>query len=241
MIKVGLCGWTISQREYFERFPVVEVQQTFYQPPPQTTLRRWRATAPPSFEFTLKAWQLITHDSRSSTYKRLRRELTADEKEQVGSFRWTDAVRAAWKTTVECAETLRATAVLFQCPASFRPTDENFERMRVFFRETERHGLRFLWEPRGPLWKAEHVLPLCRELDLVHVVDPFVHTSVTPELIYWRLHGTTGARHIYSDAELRQVIDMLPTAGDAYVMFNNMPRDGDSERFVNMLARRSRG
>jgi hypothetical protein len=30
---------------------------------------------------------------------------------------------------------------------------------------------------------------------------------------------------------------MLPPEGDVYVMFNNMPRDGDSERFINMLHR----
>jgi uncharacterized protein YecE (DUF72 family) len=237
MIKVGLCGWTISQHEYFERFPVVEVQQTFYHPPPQATLRRWRANAPPDFEFTLKAWQLITHQATSGTYKRLRRELTPTEKVQVGSFRWNDTTRMAWQTTVECAAILRATAVLFQCPASFRPTEENFAAMRIFFGAIERHGLRFLWEPRGPAWNAVDVEPLCRELDLVHVVDPFVNRSATPELTYWRLHGITGARHVYSDAELRRLIDMLPPEGDVYVMFNNMPRDGDSERFINMLHR----
>lgn len=48
-------------REYFERFSIVEVQQTFYEPPARSTLLRWRESAPQGFEFTLKAWQLITH------------------------------------------------------------------------------------------------------------------------------------------------------------------------------------
>lgn len=238
-IKVGLCGWTIGMREYFERFPVVEIQQTFYHPPPPRTLLRWRESAPEGFEFTLKAWQLITHRSTSRTYSRFKGSLTDDEKRDAGSFQWTDIVRRAWSTTAECARILRASSVLFQCPASFRATDENYERMRVFFKGTERHGLRFLWEPRGP-WPADVVLELCRELALIHVVDPFVNQSVTPELIYYRLHGITGARHVYSDDELRQLAGMVPEGVEAYVMFNEMPRDMDSARFMRLVAHRLR-
>jgi len=51
---------------------VVEVQQTFYQIPRIATGKRWREEAPPDFEFTMKAWQLITHEPSSPTYRRLR-------------------------------------------------------------------------------------------------------------------------------------------------------------------------
>lgn len=64
-LKVGLCGFTIGVAAYFETFEVVEVQQTFYDPPAPRTLERWRAQAPPGFEFTMKAWQVITHASTS--------------------------------------------------------------------------------------------------------------------------------------------------------------------------------
>ena len=37
---------------------------------------------------------------------------------------------------------------------------------------------------------------LCGELDLVHVVDPMQGETVTPEQTYYRLHGTTGSRHV---------------------------------------------
>jgi uncharacterized protein YecE (DUF72 family) len=57
---------------------VVEVQQTFYEPPADTTIRRWRARAPAAFEFTLKAWQLITHEPSSPTFRRLKRPLTVE-------------------------------------------------------------------------------------------------------------------------------------------------------------------
>jgi uncharacterized protein YecE (DUF72 family) len=232
MIKVGLCGWTIAAEQYFRRFSVLEVQQTFYDPPAERTLVRWRESAPHGFEFTLKAWQLITHEATSSTYRRLRRPLSAAQRAEAGAFREAATVDAGWLETLRCARILRATAVVFQCPASFRATPANAENMRRFFRRAERHGLRFLWEPRGP-WPAELVRELCEELQLVHVVDPFVSDTVTPEAIYFRLHGTTGSRHVYTDGELATIRGKVRDG--AYVMFNNIPRVGDAERFMKLL------
>ncbi|HSJ15130.1 MAG TPA: DUF72 domain-containing protein [Longimicrobiales bacterium] len=71
-IRLGMCGFTIGAAAYYRSFDVVEVQQTFYDPPAPGTLARWRAEAPAGFEFTMKAWQVITHFGTSSTYRRLR-------------------------------------------------------------------------------------------------------------------------------------------------------------------------
>jgi len=180
-VRIGLCGFTMAFADYVREFGVVEVQQTFYEPPRDATLLRWRRQAPPAFEFTLKAWQLITHEASSPTYRRLRRPLTAEERRACGGFRTSPVVLEAWARTLACARLLRASAVLLQCPRSFRPTPESADRMREFFAAVERPaGLRVLWEPRGP-WPAEFVRELCRELELVHVVDPLVDTTVTPE------------------------------------------------------------
>jgi uncharacterized protein YecE (DUF72 family) len=212
-VRTGLCGFTMAFGDYVREFAVVEVQQTFYEPPRDATLMRWRRQAPLRFEFTLKAWQLITHDASSPTYRRLRRPLSAEQRQGCGSFRTTPIVLEAWQRTLECAALLRATAVLLQCPRSFRPTPENADRMRAFFAAVPRPaGLRVLWEPRGP-WPPDLVLGLCRELDLVHVVDPLVDATVTPEQTYFRLHGLSGARHVYTDAELATVAGMLPRRG----------------------------
>ena len=51
-VRVGLCGWTMSQSSYLRRFPVLEVQHTFYEPPSDAVLLRWRAQAPASFTIT---------------------------------------------------------------------------------------------------------------------------------------------------------------------------------------------
>src|SRR5687768_6732540 len=231
-MKLGMCGFTIGRSAYYRQFPVVEVQQTFYDPPPIATLERWRAEAPDDFEFTMKAWQVITHFGTSRTYRRLHSDFPDHARAEAGGFRLNDTVFAAWLTTLECAEILRATAILFQCPPSFRATEDNIEAMRWFFAEIDRPaGVRFLWEPRGP-WPDDVIVGLCGELGLIHAVDPFIRPSLTPELFYWRLHGHVSHYANYTDDELRQIRAWVPTDGRvAYVMFNNIPRVKDIKRF----------
>jgi uncharacterized protein YecE (DUF72 family) len=235
VIKAGCCGFRQSQAEYVKRFPVVEVQQTFYQPPQVKTLERWREAAPPDFEFTIKAWQLITHAARSPTYRRLKKELTETERAEAGSFRPTAIVQAAWEVTLASAQALKATRVLFQCPSSFTPTGEHVRDLREFFKRIERpRKLACLWEPRGK-WPDKLIADLCRELDLTHVVDPFAARTLTPERCYYRLHGRTGWRYQYEDDELSELITMLPSRGVSYVLFNNVRMSDDAARF-QMLA-----
>ena len=150
---IGTSGFGIAQADYFRAFSCVEIQHTFYQPPKLSTLERWRAAAPPDFEFVIKAWQLITHDSRSPTYRRLKKELSPQEKEGAGYFRDTAIVREAWEVTLASAKALNASTILFQCPASFRQSEENISSLEKFFTDLNRgenaHGLfSFCWEPR---------------------------------------------------------------------------------------------
>ena len=232
MTRVGLCGWTINAEDYFASFDTLEVQQTFYEPPSRETMSRWRDSAPPGFIFTIKAWQLITHRSTSNTYRRLKSEVN---REEVGAFQVNETTMRGWRVTRDCAKLLRAKAILFQCPASFRATEENVANMRRFFGNIERlEGVDYLWEPRGP-WPDDLLIEVCSELDLVHTVDPFLRDSVTPRLTYWRLHGIKNHYHTYTDDELRSLAARVAEAGQTYAMFNNIPRAGDAKRFRAML------
>ncbi len=234
-VRIGCCGFRSSRQTYYESLDSVEVQHTFYQPPQVQTLRRWREEAPAGFEFTVKAWQLITHLPTSPTYRRLKRRLTEEEAEGAGFFRPTEAVAGAWEVTRECAAALKARAVLFQCPASFRPTPENVRNLRGFFGGVKRGRRAFCWEPRGD-WPRALVAELCEELDLWHVVDPFAERSVTPRRCYFRLHGRKGWRYKYEDGELEELHSMLPRGADAYVFFNNVHMREDAVRFRRIAA-----
>jgi len=240
MLKVGLCGFSMSMTEYPRHFPVVELQQTFYEPPSNELLSSWRARMPVGFEMTVKAWQLITHEGKSPTYRRMKQPLSDVERASCGAFRDSTVVRRALARTLECAAIVSATAVVFQSPSSFRPEADNVKRLRLFFERIANprrpSTLRFCWEPRGAAWteQADLAYSLCEELGLTYVVDPFVTpirvTTAGPA--YLRLHGVTGARHVYSDAELQQLAGMAPP--DAYVMFNNIPRARDAQRFMSL-------
>ena len=244
MVKVGLCGFTMSMKTYPKHFPVVEVQSTFYEPPTDAVLEKWRDTTGPALEYTVKVWQLVTHASNSPTYRRMMRPLAAGA--EPGFFRNSAAVDEGWRRSVECARVLSATALLFQCPASFGPDPANIRNLREFLGRIERPPIRLMWEPRGARWVAERELAmsLCRELDLIYVVDPFVTQPATDVDVYWRLHGITGSRHSYSDDELfalrRMLVDARPR-GDPYVMFNNLPRVGDAKRFAALVGDRVGG
>ena len=240
---VGCCGFPFALGRYAQTFPVVEVQQTFYQPPLPRTLEKWRSQVPADFEFTLKAWQLITHEASSPTYRRLREKLTDRQKREVGAFRVNSTVMAAWQRTLECAQTLGSRVILFQCPARFTPTQENKANLRAFFREIRREfvsgqeGFTCAWEPRGE-WKPEEVKELCAELSLEHGVDPFQQRAVTSGLGYYRLHGRTGYRYRYTDVDLEQLLGMARTRTPCYVLFNNISMLEDARRFLKCLSPR---
>ncbi len=232
-VKVGCCGFAGRIEQYFQTFRLVEVQQTFYEPPRLQTARRWRMAAPTDFEFTVKAWQLITHPPSSPTYRRLRTRLSQQQLAQCGSFRCSDVVGMAWERTRAVAEVLGARRILFQCPARFEPTLETVRSMRAFFSALDRTGLELLWEPRGA-WPESLVRDLCEELGLTHVVDPFRQVPVAGCVPYYRLHGLTGYRHRFTDEELEE-LRLRVGSGPAYVLFNNVSMREDALRFIARL------
>lgn len=232
--RVGTCGFGLAQADYARSFSCVEVQHTFYQPPKLKTLERWRALMLSEFEFVIKAWQLITHDARSPTYRRLKVKLSAIEREEAGYFRDSAIVRQAWETTLASAKTLRARTILFQCPASFTQTAENIANLEKFFSSLDRRGLNLGWEPRGK-WDSGVIKSICDELGLWHVVDPFVDKSTTPKHSYFRLHGRGGWHYQYEDSELEELAITLPKRTEGYVFFNNHKMTEDALRFCKLL------
>jgi len=231
----------MARSAYFRIFTLTEVQQTFYHPPQTQTLERWRSEAPANFEFTLKAWQLITHPPTSPTYRRLRRPIPPSQRRYYGGFQPTAQVLDAWRTTLEAARALAARIIVFQSPASFTPSERNIANLRSFFTaiKPQRTDLICGWEPRGD-WPAELVARLVRELNLIWIVDPFVTAPPTHQpLGYFRLHGKPGTnyRYSYSDAELRQLLVWCrpPHSRRTYVLFNNTAMVSDAQRFLRLI------
>jgi uncharacterized protein YecE (DUF72 family) len=235
-LQVGTCGFGLAKEAYGRVFSCVEIQHTFYQPPQIKTLERWRLEMPPDFEFTIKAWQLITHDAKSPTYRRLKRELSERERKEAGYFRANPIVKEAWDTTLASARALKAKTILFQCPASFKQCEENISSMENFFSPIDRQDLNLCWEPRGS-WDTAVVRSICTRLGLWHVVDPLVGRTATPDKTYFRLHGRNGWRYQYENSELQELADAMPR-NTGYVFFNNRSMFEDALKLCRVLSDR---
>ncbi len=235
-VLVGCCGFPIGMKKYFELFVVVEVQKTFYNPPSPETLRNWRVSAPSGFEFTVKAWQLITHPPSSPTYRKAGLKLNASS--QVGFFKPTREVFDAWERTREACTILGARVCVFQTPRSFKETPENIKNMKEFFSSIS-DGVEFAWEPRG--WSPETVKLLCEELKILHVVDPFNTLPATQsETVYFRLHGSPPGkklyRYKYTESDLAWLAgEVKRLSGRVYVMFNNVYMKEDALKFKSII------
>ncbi len=231
IIKTGCCGWAEGQIKYYQEFDAVEVQETFYQPGRIEKYEKWRGAAPPGFEFTVKAWQLITHDPASPTYRKLKSEIPQRKKKCYGSFRPTQEVLAAWEVIDMIAQALGARMILFQSPSSFAPSPENERNLRTFFKTIDRRRYVLCWEPRGD-WQEKDIKRICGDLDLVHCVDPFKSSPVHGSIHYFRLHGLPGynLRYRYSKQDLQELLGMIGRKA-AYVFFNNLSMLRDAKLF----------
>jgi len=207
---------------------VVEVQQTFYSPVPVATLRKWREEAPGDFEFTVKALQVITHPPHSPTYRRYKGQRPS----QAGFFKPIKQVFEAWEVTLEEAAALEAKIIIFQLPPSFCPSADNLENMRRFFSSVKRGEHLLGLEVRCREWKGK-IGPLCRELDLFHVVDPFSWEREWGEVKYFRLHGRGGYKYRFTEEDfsyLQRLVDR-----QSYVIFNNVYALEDARRFKEFI------
>lgn len=237
MIHVGCCGWARAQAVYTRTLDAVEVQQTFYDPPRAPTLERWRRQAPANFVFTVKCFQVVTHERLSPTYRRLRRDLP--ENVETGHFRDNEVVRAAWQETLQAARILQAPIVLVQTSARFEPTTQHLARLRAFASWERVPGIQVAFEPRGPEWTETLTDRVCHDLGWLRAGDPFALLPPDPRrqpTAYFRLHGRTGYRYTFSVGDLRQIARWAKAFDEAWVFFNNQSMWSDAIQFRALIA-----
>lgn len=248
VIKVGSCGYGNIKgglKKYVTMFNVVELQSTFYNLPKIQTAKKWLQIARsinPNFEFTLKAWQGITHPPDSPTWKRSKIKPDKD----MGFLKPTERNFSSWKKIIDIAKALESRFIIVQTPPSFEPNEININNMKIFFSSIDRDNFIIGWDPRGT-WrdKPSEIMKLCNELNLVHVVDPF-RTLPLSELsqVYFRLHGIGGKeynyKYKYSETDLIKLFDIIKdqinkNKSEIYVMFNNFEMINDALRFISIL------
>ncbi len=248
VFKVGCCGFPVSRSRYFKTHSLVEIQQTFYKLPSKKTLVRWRNEAPENFEFTIKAWQVITHSPSSPTWKKSGIKVPDELKDKYGYLRPTKENFEAWNMVEEAAEILGAKIIVVQTPPSFNYTDENFNNAIEFFsRVAKKTEFIIAWEPRGTwLNNLEKIREIIEKTGIIHCIDPFIKDpAVIGHTVYLRLHGRgkrwPNYKYKYTDedlVELKKKIFRYGSVGakEVYILFNNVYMYNDSLKFKKLLS-----
>ena len=204
-VLVGCAGWSIPSAHahlfgegdsqlarYATRFPVVEINSTFYRPHLPATFERWAATVPKGFRFSAKLPRAITHDAR------LR------------------GVGGALDAFLEQVGHLgdRLGGLLVQLPPSLRHDARTASTFFAMLRR--RTGLPLACEPRHASWFEPGVDALWTRYRVARVAaDPArlpaasVPGGDCSQWSYWRWHGSP---RIYYSAYGEAALDALAGA-----------------------------
>lgn len=247
-IYVGTCSWADHKpfypeglpgnqqiSYYAQRFPIVEINSSFYHLMPARNYALWAKRTPPGFLFDVKPYRQLTwHD----------REHPPDE----------ETTAAFWETLQPLREAGKLGAVHFQFPPWYAYNEQNLAyilQLPSSFPE-DRIGVEF----RNRSWlEGEHVPLLLEELRAhgisLTVVDepqlgsgsvPTLLEVTNPDLVIVRFHGrnykkwyarvkTTAERfdYLYSEQELQEwvpkVQDLAAGAREIHALFNNNAQD----------------
>lgn len=261
-VLIGTCGFTSydppseGNREYESSlaafasdFDLVEVERTFHSLPDVETVERWllEATeANPSFTFTARGWQAITHPISSPTWRGADSKLTEAERERVGSFQPNQTVLDAWGRTKERVDALEAPVVVLETPPGFDCSDAHEHNVRQFVEAIDREGLEIAWEPRGDwLENLDRVQAICADCDLIHTTDPLLEDPVaTTDVAYLRLHGRNADvadyDYSYDEDELTELAERCEElAADherVFCLFSNYDMYENAGQFASILA-----
>lgn len=196
-------------RHYATRFPIAEVDSSFYALPSAHNAQAWAARTPAGFVFNVKAFRLFTgHQTPLSALDAdLRAELPASGSDVVFAGQLPDdIVDETWRRFVFALEPLRMSdrlgAVHFQFPRWIRPDARGRARVADCVTRLEDHRASVEFRHRD--WFASpaataSTLDFLRDLNAVHtVVDapqgfqdtvPAVWETTSADLAVVRMHG----------------------------------------------------
>lgn len=188
---------------YSERFPVVEVNNTFYNLPAEDTFVKWRTGSAEGFRFVLKASQFITH------IRRLR-----DSREPVRRL-WSRAERLGRKLG----------PILFQLPPNLKADHALLEG---FLGLLPKH-MEAAFEFRHDSWDGDETHQLLDSAGCALVLADSPGARV-PEVVtggwsYLRFHKGREDEYGYPRRKLRRWADRIADldARTVYAFFNNDP------------------
>ncbi|MEM4661835.1 MAG: DUF72 domain-containing protein [Desulfurococcaceae archaeon] len=248
-VQVGCCGFPTARKRYYELLGVVELQNTFYELPSLEWAQEIRREAPESFEFTVKAWQVITHPYTSPTWRKMKKR-PAGSLENYGYLKPTRENIEAFEKTLEIAKALKAKIVVLQTPSSMPATEQTIKQVKEFFENAAScagGNVVIGWEVRGTLLKLPELKVVFEKFDVLHVTDIFKSKPLYRHnmgVLYTRLHGIgpgeVNYSYNYTDEDLVKLCSMLleEEFKTGYVMFNNVKMLDNAIRFKEIASQK---
>jgi len=217
-IHIGTSGWHYKHwlgLFYPEKFPVkemlnfyvrhfdtVEINNSFYHLPSDSTFDAWRDNTPPGFLFAVKGSRFITH------MKKLKDPVSSTAKFFAGAERLHEKLGP----------------ILFQLPPHWKL---NLERLDEFLAVVPK-GHQYVFEFRDPSWHVKEVYDVLRHYNAGYCIYDFAGSptpiEITATFTYIRFHGANYSGS-YSPKQLREWADRIKgwqkKLRDVYVYFNN--------------------
>jgi uncharacterized protein YecE (DUF72 family) len=232
VIRFGTAGWTDPTltapgvfypddartaegrlRYYASRFPLVEIDSTYYALPAERTAQLWASRTPRGFVFDVKANALMTgHSTETSRLPKELRDALPPElasKRRISPASLPDELRdEVWRMFLSALEPLRKSdklgSVLLQFPPWFGPSRANADAVLAAVRRLG--DVRGAVELRNAKWfqgrTAERTVKLLADhaIPFVMVDEPQGHANsvpplratTSPKLALVRLHGRRG-------------------------------------------------
>jgi uncharacterized protein YecE (DUF72 family) len=237
-IRIGTSGWYYDHwRErfypvelkkdkffdyYAQTFQTVEINNSFYRLPLESTFLAWKKKSPKEFLFAVKLSRYITHQKRLQ-----------DSKESLDYF----FVRAG-----KLARKLGP--ILVQLPPSLKRDDD---RLKNFLKILPKKR-RFTFEFRHETWFTPEVYTMLEDynaaLCLYELKGVRIEDTVTADWVYVRLHGPelTAYTGSYSDEALelwaKRIRGWAAEGRDVYCYFDNDQKAyavGDALRLIKLV------
>ncbi len=204
---------------YAKRFDLLEVRVALADGddstpgPSLATLRRWRKSVPPHFDFSVVAGP---HLSRVKTSP-------AGEKEF-------EAARAA-------IDALQARCFVLPTPADVTPTSLWRDRIGKLVARLPRDVTHFVWEPSG-LWETADAAAQAREWGVVLALDPAREAVPPGPLAYVRLRAM-GETHAFGPVALERIVKAVGARREVFAIIETDTALAEAKR-LRQLARKIR-
>ena len=182
---------------YAKRFDLLEVHSggaSNDSVPSGTTMRKWRKSVPPHFDFSVVAGPSLAR------------------------LKPCDALESDLAAALAAIDALQARCFLLPTPADVTPSALWRERMEKVLGRLPRDATHIIWEPRG-VWEVEDAAVAARKWGIILAVDAARDPVPGGTVAYVRLRAM-GETRGFGTSALERVVDTIGARRDAYVILD---------------------